>query len=79
MFHHQEDNRLLLYPNSIPSLFPDLRLNPVLTAAAFDQQKTGYVFPGIQALISPLHPRVWLQDADTENGSFQLPAPEVLV
>lgn len=78
-FHQHEDYRLLLHPNSIPSLFPNLKLNPVRTAAAFDQQKAGYVFPGIQALIIPFHSRVQLQHANTENESFQLIAPEALV
>lgn len=49
---------LLLLPNSSPSLSLDPKLNPVVTATVSDQQKTGYVFPGIEALISPFHPRV---------------------
>lgn len=70
---------LLLLPNSSPSLLPDPKLNPVATATVFDQQKTAYVFPCIEALISPFHPRVGLQDAGTGNESFQLLATEVLL
>jgi len=49
---------LLLLPNSSPSLFPDPKLKPVVTPTAFDELKTEYIFAGVEALISPFHPRV---------------------